>query len=424
MNNIFIYNNNDNDNDNEYDINKLFRNLIYLHTTIGKNCNIHILNDNNITQYIDNIPDNLKEFKENKKINYIKYNVLYKWGGIWINNNILLIKNIDYLFNNLVEKEGFIIINNNKLILDIFGSNANNELLSKLLDLINIDINEIYIIYKDIFANYNIISYDNDIIIKEETNKYISLMYEDYKKLDNNQKLMVFDTEKLINIKTEDFYILKNPINYFIKKSFDNLKHLDDIDFIEIGTSHFDTLIQERPESEKGISIDAVKYYIDSWPFKYNVKKLNIGISDKRGIAEIYYIPANIIKLLNLPEWYYGCNSLNKYHPYHIENNLEKYVSIDRINIIPTYELFYTNKIRKVKFLKIDTEGHDLIILKSLYGYIKYLPKIFYPDKIIFEAGGDTNKVNTLYIDEIINEYCEIGYKLINKQWDVTLILE
>ena len=40
-------------------------------------------------------------------------------------------------------------------------------------------------------------------------------MYEDYKKLDNNQKLMVFDTEKLINIKTEDFYILKNPINYF-----------------------------------------------------------------------------------------------------------------------------------------------------------------------------------------------------------------
>jgi len=63
MNNIFIYNNN-----NEYDINKLFRNLIYLHTTSGKNCNIHILNDNNIEQYIDNIPDDLKEFEEKKKL--------------------------------------------------------------------------------------------------------------------------------------------------------------------------------------------------------------------------------------------------------------------------------------------------------------------------------------------------------------------
>lgn len=419
MNNIFIYNNND-----EYDINKLFRNLIYLHTTSGKNCNIHLLNDNNIAQYIDNIPDNLKEFEENKKINFIKYNVLYKWGGIWLNNNVLLIENIDYLFNNLLEKEGFIIINNNKLILDIFGSNANSKLLSKLLHLINIDINEIYKNYNDIFDNYNIISYDNDIITIEETNNYISLIYEDYKKLEKNQKLMVFDTEKLINIKTEDFYILKNPINYFIKKSFDNLKHLDDLDFIEIGTSHFETLIQTSKSFEKGISIDAVKYYVDALPNKHNVKKLNIGISDKNGSAYIYYIPANIIKLLELPIWFYGCNSLNCYHPYHISDKLEKYVSIEKINIIPTYELFYKNKIKKVKLLKIDTEGHDSIILESLYNYIKFLPKSFYPDKIIFEIEGDANKNNLDKTENIIKIYQNIGYKLIKKGWDATIILE
>ena len=42
-------------------------------------------------------------------------------------------------------------------------------------------------------------------------------------------------------------------------------------DFIEIGTSDFDTLIEDASESTRGISIEPIKYYLDRLPNKENV---------------------------------------------------------------------------------------------------------------------------------------------------------
>ena len=414
MNNIFIYDDNILDND----LNKLFRNLIYLHSTIGKNINVHLLNSKNLEQYIK-IPDNFNLFDDNIKKKYIKYNVIYNWGGIWFSNNILIIKRYDYLFNYLKNNDGFLIKNKNNIEEDLFGFNSFSPFIYYVLNNLNLNINDIS---KHLFDNiffYNIDNYKNPILF--------SNIYEEYSLIYNNDDLMFLIIDMNDNNFTEFnikyFFTNKYVLNYFINKSIYNLNYLDDLDFIEIGTSYFDTLIETSKNNEKGISIDAVKYYLDVLPEKINVKKINIGISDKKGFAEIYYIPAKIIELLKLPEWYYGCNSLNCYHPYHINNNLEKYVTIEKINIIPTYELFYINKIKKVKVLKIDTEGHDVNILQSLYDYIKYLPKSFYPDKIIFEVEGDANKKNLEKTDNIIKLYQEIGYKLIKKEWDATMIL-
>ena len=79
------------------------------------------------------------------------------------------------------------------------------------------------------------------------------------------------------------------PLNYFINKSFENL-NLTDYDFIEIGTSNFDTFIQKANDKKKGISVDAVKYYIDCLPDKKNVLKLNVGISNVNSVLDVYYI--------------------------------------------------------------------------------------------------------------------------------------
>jgi hypothetical protein len=70
--------------------------------------------------------------------------------------------------------------------------------------------------------------------------------------------------------------------------------------------------------------------------------------------------------------------------------------------------------------LKIDTEGHDSIILKSLLNYIKFLPKSFYPEVIIFEFEMTNDKK---FLDFIIHSYISIGYKLVKKGWDAILIL-
>lgn len=442
MNNIFIFENN------SLNIHNIFKNLLLLHSTNGKNCKIHILNYNNITQYIL-LPNNFNNLSDNIKLKFIKYSVLYYFGGIWIDNNILLLKNIDFLFN---FHNGFFIYHNNKFISDIIGSLPNNLLFKILIDFIYTDINIIYNNYKFLFKKFIIIDetyfyndsmnnkyifFDNSIktfndsckilnsivfnSIISNSNEYFINNYDYYTYLFKNQPFIIFDNSILNQYDLHnDFFTNKLPIHFFINKSFDNLTHLDNIDFIEIGTSKFETLIDECGKADKGISIDPLKFYLDELPNKINVKKLNLAISDKNGKAYIYYISPDNIKKLNLPGWFYGCNSINDYHPYHINYNLQKYVSIDIIDIIPTYELFYSNKIKKVKYLKIDTEGHDSIILKSLLNYIKFLPKSFYPEVIIFEFEMTNDKK---FLDFIIHSYINIGYKLVKKGWDAILIL-
>jgi hypothetical protein len=44
-------------------------------------------------------------------------------------------------------------------------------------------------------------------------------------------------------------------------------------DFIEIGTSDFDTLIETSDDKTVGLSIEPIKYYLDRLPERKNVKK-------------------------------------------------------------------------------------------------------------------------------------------------------
>ena len=150
---------------------------------------------------------------------------------------------------------------------------------------------------------------------------------------------------------------------------------LVDYEFIEIGTSNFDTLIQNADDTTKGISVDAVKYYIDNLPDRSNVNKINVAVSNVNSVVNVYYIPEQTIEENNLPHWFKGCNCIGKYHPLHIKHNVSGLCKIETVQVITTYELFYMNSVRTVGFLKIDTEGHDCIILNALFFYIKFLPK-------------------------------------------------
>ena len=153
---------------------------------------------------------------------------------------------------------------------------------------------------------------------------------------------------------------------------------------------------------------------------KKNVIKLNVGISNKNDALNIHYIPENIIKEHLLPEWFKGCNSINNYHPLHLKHNVTHLCKIDKVNVITPRELFYQNKVKKVDYLKIDTEGHDCIILESLYTYIKYLPKTFYPTKILFETNEHTLES---IVTNVINLYISIGYKLVKRGYDTLMEL-
>ena len=428
----------------EYKLISILRNLIYLHSTNGIGYNVILINDNNINDYIKNIPDYFTKLCPAYQAEFVRVNVICDYGGIWLDSNALILDSLDSLFNIIENKNGFFIKQGNNILWNgIFGSKSNTQLMIKwktetmnILDkkkekiswceIENTMLQNLYNVDSSLYDDYNIFNgLDNLYPVNWDdcVNEYINKSYDNYKNIIREYQplvVLVNTLYKALETMSESEIFNGNmPINYFINKSFENMK-LIDYDFIEIGTSNFDTLIQLADDNTKGISVDAVKYYIDSLPDKLNVKKINVGISNINSFIDVYYIPEIIIKNNNLPDWFKGCNCINNYHPLHIKHNVSHLCKIEKIKVITTFELFYKNNVRNVTYLKIDAEGHDCIILKTLFFYLKYLPKIFYPNKILFETNSNTESI---FVDEIIHLFCSLGYKLEKRDYDTILIL-
>lgn len=194
-----------------------------------------------------------------------------------------------------------------------------------------------------------------------------------------------------------------------------------DIDFVEIGTSNFSTIIEECGEDVIGFSIEPIKYYLDCLPDKKNVKKINVAITSNRDkdFIDIYYIPESVINEENLHPCLKGCNTIGDYHPLHIAFNYQKFVIREQVRLLNIDEFLKMYNIRNIKFLKIDTEGHDVCILNGLFDYISKLEKIYYPNKIMFESNEHTP---TEKVDRIIERSLALGYK-VNRGYDTILEL-
>lgn len=147
-------------------------------------------------------------------------------------------------------------------------------------------------------------------------------------------------------------------------------------DFIEIGLSDFDTIIQQDCSGKTGASIEPIKYYLNRLPEKNNIKKINWAISNYNGKIPIYYINEENILDYKLPEWVRGCNSVNNFHPTVLnllkQNNISVEIfSIETVEVHDIEYLFDYLSLEKLEFLKIDCEGHDTIIVNNLLDYCK-----------------------------------------------------
>jgi len=128
-----------------------------------------------------------------------------------------------------------------------------------------------------------------------------------------------------------------------------------------------------------------------------------------------------------------GCNSVNDYHIEHI--NHKHLVTIEKVRVISLEKFLYQYQIRNIKLLKIDTEGHDVIILQALLLYLEkvkthfemnsnnyidnsnfknhhnhHIDKsicIFYPDRIVFESNALTHAD---IVKQVVNDFIAIGY--------------
>ena len=154
-------------------------------------------------------------------------------------------------------------------------------------------------------------------------------------------------------------------------------------DFIEIGSSDFDH------EMGKGIFIEPVKFYFDKIVLREGCKKYNCAISESTGSCNVYYLEEEDIIKHKLPWWLRGCSSINTYHPQSkkiVEEKGLDWHALVKSHHVEKYSL-YDFLIREnitTKFFKIDTEGHDCIIIDKFLE--ECMDDSMFPEKIMFES--------------------------------------
>ena len=196
---------------------------------------------------------------------------------------------------------------------------------------------------------------------------------------------------------------------------------MKDVDFIEIGTADFWTIIETADDSVTGFSIDPLQMYLDNLPNKPNVQKCCLAITGKceeNATSDVYFIPREKIIEHRLADWFAGCNTIGNYHPLHIQHNVTQHVSRVTVPMMSLGSFYDLHQIQGCKFLKIDTEGHDVVILDEFVNYLKQKGTEFYPKKIQFESNELTDPKK---VKDIINKFTNLGYLLQSSGYDTIL---
>jgi FkbM family methyltransferase len=180
------------------------------------------------------------------------------------------------------------------------------------------------------------------------------------------------------------------------------------VEIVEIGTSDFRT----EAGKKKGLFVEPIKEYYDRLP---KCLKENVAVSNNEGSVDIYYIPSEKIKSLGLPDWLRGCNSINEPHKTIVDMGWLGHLEIDSVPVVRIKTLFDKHNITDIELLKIDTEGHDCVILNDFLDTCTIRPKV-----IQFESNSLSNHHD---IYEVCKRLQLIGYKCSQVKFDMICVL-
>jgi FkbM family methyltransferase len=138
-------------------------------------------------------------------------------------------------------------------------------------------------------------------------------------------------------------------------------------EWVDIGTSDFDLGYGSVGLRKGHLLVEPVNYYLERIPNENGVVKVNAGISDRDGESDVYYISDSVIVNKGLPFWVRGCNSIGSPHKTlkHLFHN-EDVWTVERVRIMKFSTLVNELGITEIGSLKIDTEGHDHIVLQGV----------------------------------------------------------
>lgn len=191
-------------------------------------------------------------------------------------------------------------------------------------------------------------------------------------------------------------------------------------DFIEIGTSDFDTLAHG---TGVGISVEPIQLYLNNLPERTGLEKVCAALTDSSGSVDVYWVPPSEIEAHGLPDWVRGCNSVGSPHKTLINTWPDLYESIVRIDSVPCVtwsEIIRDYRVDSVDTIKVDTEGHDHIVLQE-YLYVCYSSPSIRPKEIIFEWNSLSHSEA---LDSVVAGYIRLGYTLVEVGDNSKMILQ
>lgn len=140
-------------------------------------------------------------------------------------------------------------------------------------------------------------------------------------------------------------------------------------DYVDIGTCDFDIADNIFLPTKKYLLVEPLSFYLDKTPVGPNIEKLNAAVSSVAGELDCYYVDPQIIVRYNLDDWVKGCSSINQKHPTIAlleEQHGINLTSVQRVPVVTFHDILIKYKINFIENLKIDTEGHDHIILTDV----------------------------------------------------------
>jgi len=219
----------------------LLRKIIYAFAEKDSEIQIHLINHNNLEQYIADIPKEFYQLCYAHQADYVRVNVVCDYGGIWLDSDTIILEPFDALFDYLQKYKGFFVTESDSVCNGVFASVKKTLLMVRWKNRVNhlvrtkkqlawtelgttIFTNYFLQFHTSLLSDYYFFDGPNTVYpiqIGQSHRAFISNPYQEYQQIirDYQPFLILFHTvyknvpENLLYSKDEI------PLNYFIHKA-------------------------------------------------------------------------------------------------------------------------------------------------------------------------------------------------------------